>query len=131
MPMTLRNMIDRNTKSALASLIIFLIYWSQYTINFIIYAACSKQYRRAYIMVLRLTHNRIKGCFKRHKPVGVRGKMEAVVYIERTLLPRKIYQFYKYLEDKDIWFDGGEVKGKQTSSNEKVQVLFTNMNISN
>lgn len=99
--MTLRNMIDNNTTSQESLLIIFIIYWSQYTVNFLIYVVSSKQYRKAYILFLKVAFYKIKSLCVKRPPDTLHGSLEAVIYVERSLLPKKMYQFYKFLEERD------------------------------
>ena len=53
MPISVINMLDDFAYSYLLHLTFYCIYWFQYTLNFVIYAFRSKQYRKAYVYFLQ------------------------------------------------------------------------------
>ncbi len=51
-PISLANIFDTEVNNPEANLGLFYLYWLQYSLNFIIYAARSEQYRKAYVYFL-------------------------------------------------------------------------------
>ncbi len=58
--MTIINLVDPWGTKIELNLVIFCIYWMQYTLNFVFYALRSEQFRRAYVDFLARTWKRIR-----------------------------------------------------------------------
>ena len=52
-PMALVNMVDDNADYPRVHLSLFCLYWLQYSLNFVVYAARGEQYRKAYSYFLK------------------------------------------------------------------------------
>ena len=106
MPATFWTLIDAKTESQVPLTVVLMVYWTQYAINFMIYALTSKQFRKAYLLLIKDTFSRFKG--------SEEGSLEAVVYIETKLLPTKIRNFYKNLDENVTSF--GDFEAGSTHS---------------
>ena len=52
LPPTIMKMVEFEGELTLLRTLTMLIYWSQFSGNFVIYAATNKQYREAYLLVV-------------------------------------------------------------------------------
>ena len=91
MPISLLNIVDAQVWFPASHLIAFCIYWSQYSLNCLVYAVRSDQYRKAYVFFLTMVINRIRRFMSRvFKVCFVKRKITnttAFLYIERSVLP--------------------------------------------
>ena len=53
LPVLVGEVMDVKSQHPLLMLGLYFVYWSQYSINFFIYAARSEQYRKAYVYFLK------------------------------------------------------------------------------
>ena len=62
-PLTVTSIVVPHSDKSYIYLVTYLIYWNQYTFNFVIYSASNEQYRRAYFSLLR----DITGCMRQKR----------------------------------------------------------------
>ena len=63
MPISILNLADPTAEHVNIHLIFFCIYWLQYSLNFVIYALRSEQYRRAYSYLIQKACSGCLNCF--------------------------------------------------------------------
>lgn len=93
-PLTLTNLLDPNTIRTDVLHFFYCLYWTQYCINFVVYAALSKQYRKAYKFYLGtfwLLH--FGGKAKVNQKRG-----HARVFIDRAILPFRLQEVYDNMD---------------------------------
>ena len=66
----------------------YCLYWTQYSCNFLVYAARSDQYRKAYYDFLVVMWNRFARC--KINPMDD----SAILFVDKSLLPPKLLEFY-------------------------------------
>ena len=93
MPISLLNILDAKVWFPASHVIAFCIYWSQYSLNCLVYAVRSDQYRKAYASFLMMVfgsvkriHVRFKSCFTRRKVTNT----TAFLYIEKSIFPSRL-----------------------------------------
>ena len=70
----------------------YCLYWTQYSCNFIVYAARSDQYRKAYYDFLMDMWNKI--FYLGHKRNTLDSS--AILFVDKSILPPKLLQFYAH-----------------------------------
>ena len=90
MPISLLNILDSKVRLPAPHVIAFCIYWSQYSLNCVVYAVRSDQYRKAYVYFLMKLFDSVRRIMLKPK-IWFQRKQEvtntnAFVYIERSVL---------------------------------------------
>ena len=90
MPISLLNIFDSKVWFPASHVIAFCIYWSQYSLNCVVYAVRSDQYRKAYVCFLMRLFDTIRRVVLKPK-IWFQRKQQvtntnAFVYIERSVL---------------------------------------------
>ena len=67
LPPVLLKILDNEGEGVALRSVMYLIYWSQFSIDFVLYAASNKQYREAYLLLLKAI---LRHCYCR---LGVRA----------------------------------------------------------
>ena len=93
MPISLLNILDAKVWFPASHVIAFCIYWSQYSLNCLVYAIRSDQYRKAYVSFLWMVFGTLKSfyistkrCFRKKKITNT----TAFLYIERSIFPAPV-----------------------------------------
>lgn len=98
MPISLLNIFDAEVVSPASHVIAFCIYWSQYSLNCVVYAVRSDQYRKAYVCFLFMLFDTIRKLIIKPKMwVGRKQQVtntNAFVYIERSVLFSPLNSLY-------------------------------------
>ncbi len=53
LPLVLQKLLDNEGQNSFLKAVVHLLYWSQFSLDFVIYAASNKQYREAYLLFLK------------------------------------------------------------------------------
>ena len=90
MPISLLNILDAKVWFPASHVIAFCIYWSQYSLNCLVYAVRSDQYRKAYASFLMMVFGTAKRFYVRFRSCFTSRKFAnttAFLYIERSIFP--------------------------------------------
>ena len=102
---------DPNAENPWFVLTTYCLYWTQYSFNFLIYAARSDQYRKAYYDFLKMM------CFKLSHVGHPKLSKSTIMLVDRSLMPARLLEFYAQNNDcfnlnnsirkmnKSTWFD--------------------------
>ena len=93
MPISLLNILDSKVWFPASHVIAFCIYWSQYSLNCLVYAVRSDQYRKAYASFLMMVFGSVKRIHERFQSCFTRGKVTnttAFLYIEKSIFPSRL-----------------------------------------
>ena len=98
MPISLLNIFDAEVVSPASHVIAFCIYWSQYSLNCVVYAVRSDQYRKAYVCFLRMLLDNIRRLMMTPR-LWLQRKQQmtntnAFIYIERSVLFSPLNSLY-------------------------------------
>ena len=85
LPITLASLFDPNVTAPNFYLVAFIIYWNQYSLNFIIYSARSEQYQKAYLGFLKSLKHWICG-----RSEARRLTSTGAVLIDKALVPNEL-----------------------------------------
>ena len=103
MPISLLNILDSKVWFPASHVIAFCIYWSQYSLNCLVYAVRSDQYRKAYASFLMMVFGAVKRFYVRFKRCFTKRKVTnttAFLYIERSVFPSPLQSMC--LETREI-----------------------------
>ena len=99
-PISVLNVVDPEVRYPVYHLVAFCIYWPQYSLNCILYAARSEQYRRAYVEYIKMIYTRflwtcIIPCAK--NKAGNLNQTTAFLYVDRPILlsPQAVINAYE------------------------------------
>ena len=70
----------------------YCLYWTQYSCNFLVYAARSDQYRKAYLDFLVDMRNKI--LYRGNRKDNFDSS--AILFVDKSILPPKLLQFYEH-----------------------------------
>lgn len=87
MPISLCNVLDPDVNNPNIHLGAFCLYWSQYSLNFVVYAARSEQYRKAYIAFLKMVKETMTIIETQQNEITM---SKPSIVIDKNLLPRDL-----------------------------------------